>query len=178
MHSITIFGRMNSEQPFDLVSFRDKARLSTRRMRRFLTRLEDKPPKAIDRNIAEMEKDVWKEVNCLSCANCCKTMTPTFTVKDIKRIAAHLEMTPDSFKEKYLRRERGGDRDWMNKTEPCQFLNLDNNMCSIYEVRPADCAGFPHIGKKFVHYGHIHKQNIEWCPATHKLVEKMMEALR
>jgi hypothetical protein len=47
-------------------------------------------------------------------------------------------------------------------------------MCSIYEVRPADCAGFPHFTKKkFTEYIHVHKQNVAYCPATYKLVEKM-----
>ncbi|MEI9808697.1 MAG: YkgJ family cysteine cluster protein [Bacteroidota bacterium] len=66
--------------------------------------------------------------------------------------------------------------DWLNTSNPCQFLNLKDNKCSIYEVRPADCAGFPHLSKKrMVDYIHVHKQNIELCPATFSLVEKMMK---
>ena len=63
----------------------------------------------------------------------------------------------------------------MNTSNPCQFLNLEDNKCSIYEVRPVDCAGFPHLSKKKkVDYIHVHKQNIEYCPATFKMVEKML----
>ena len=66
------------------------------------------------------------------------------------------------------------DKDWMNKQQPCQFLDLNTNMCSIYAVRPADCAGFPHLTKrKMVNYMHVHKQNIAYCPATYRMVEKM-----
>ena len=66
------------------------------------------------------------------------------------------------------------DNDWLNQQQPCQFLNLKSNMCSIYEVRPADCAGFPHLTKKkFTEYIHVHKQNVELCPATYKMFEKM-----
>ncbi|HEX2684222.1 MAG TPA: YkgJ family cysteine cluster protein, partial [Ferruginibacter sp.] len=69
--------------------------------------------------------------------------------------------------------------DMLNKTEPCQFLNLEDNKCSIYEIRPADCSGFPHLSKrKMTDYMHVHKQNIEFCPATYKLVEKMEEAVK
>jgi Fe-S-cluster containining protein len=47
-------------------------------------------------------------------------------------------------------------------------------MCSIYEVRPADCSGFPHLAKrKMTEYMHVHKQNVDLCPATYKMVEKM-----
>ena len=164
-------------QTINLRSFKQKARHSRSGMRRFLSKLERNTPRGIDKTIAALEKEMWSETDCLSCANCCKTMTPTFTNQDIKRISAHLGMTGEAFREKWLRRERGGDRDWLNKTEPCQFLNLEDNKCSIYEVRPADCAGFPHLTKKFLDFAHVHKQNVELCPATHRLVSKMMERL-
>lgn len=132
-------------------------------------------PRGIDNLTANIDKEVWKEVDCLSCANCCKTMTPTYTEKDIKRIAEHLEMTSDEFKKKWLKKERNTG-DWLNKSTPCQFLNLKDNKCSIYDVRPVDCSGFPHLPKKRLKdYMHVHKQNVEFCPATYKMVEKLME---
>ncbi|HEX7846353.1 MAG TPA: YkgJ family cysteine cluster protein [Chitinophagaceae bacterium] len=164
---------MIESKPFSIRSFRNKARKKRRSFRRFLTKLEKSAPRKIESITARLEKEVWKEVDCLSCANCCKTMTPTFTPADIKRISAHFGQTPDEFKQQWLYKERGTG-DWMNKKEPCQFLNLKDNKCSIYEIRPADCAGFPHLPKKMKDYGHVHKQNIEYCPATFRLVEKMV----
>lgn len=157
--------------------FRKNVILYKRSFRRFLGKLEKDPPKGLDKLAEVVNRDVWKEIDCLGCANCCKTMSPTFTVKDVKRISAHLEMRPLEFREKYLYLEKK-DKDWMNKVQPCQFLNLSNNMCSIYEVRPADCAGFPHLTKKkMVDYVHVHKQNVQYCPATFKMVEKMKALL-
>jgi Fe-S-cluster containining protein len=161
-------------QPINLRSFKQKVRHKKNSMRRFLSKLDRETPRGLDKKIVAIEKEVWAETDCLSCANCCKTMTPTFTKQDQKRIAAHLNMTVEAFQNKFLKRERGGERDWLNKVEPCQWLNLKDNKCSIYEVRPADCAGFPHLSKKFKDFVHIHKQNVEYCPATYKLVEKMM----
>jgi Fe-S-cluster containining protein len=172
---IIIFGLMSNMQPINLRSFKLKAKQKKNSMRRYLSKLEREAPKGLDKKIAVVEKEVWAETDCLSCANCCKTMTPTFTNQDMKRISAHLKMTVEAFQTKWLKRERGGSRDWINKTEPCQFLNLKDNKCSIYEVRPADCSGFPHLSKKFKDFVHIHKQNVEYCPATYRLVEKMME---
>jgi Fe-S-cluster containining protein len=165
---------MSDMQPVNLRSFKQRARHHKRSFRRFLTKLENKPPLGLAKTITRLEKEVWQETDCLSCANCCKTMTPTFTKQDMKRISAHFNMTVEAFQAKWLKRERGGERDWLNKTEPCQFLNLKDNKCSIYEIRPADCAGFPHLSKKFSDFAHIHKQNVEYCPATYRLVEKMM----
>jgi uncharacterized protein len=148
------------------------------RLRRFLTKVENNPPKVLDSLLEPIDKDVWSETNCLACSNCCRAMSPTYTFEDMKRISAHLGMTVKQFKEKWLFKEKSTG-DWMNVKRPCQFLNRNDNKCSIYEVRPADCAGFPHLTKKkMVDYIHVHKQNVEYCPATFKMVEKLMTAIK
>jgi Fe-S-cluster containining protein len=164
-------------QPVNLRSFRKKASLHKKQFAKYLSKVEKARPKGLDALAEQIDAEVWQEVDCLSCANCCKRMTPTFTPKDIRRIAAHLQMRPKDFIEKWLQYDKK-DGEWTNKSQPCQFLDLSTNMCSIYEVRPADCAGFPHLAKKkFVEYVHVHQQNITYCPATYKMVEKMMEKL-
>jgi Fe-S-cluster containining protein len=163
--------------PVNLYSFRKKVSLYKKILKRFLGRLEKNPPPGLDKLTEKLNEEIWQEVDCLTCANCCKTMTPTYTVKDIKRISAYLGMTPRDFKDKWLYYDKK-EGDWMNVNRPCQFLDLKTNMCNIYEVRPADCAGFPHFTrKKMGDYMHVHKQNIEYCPATFKMVERMMEKL-
>ena len=145
-------------------------------LRRFLTRLENQPPRLLDEYSIVVDKEVWQEVDCLACSNCCRAMTPTYNGKDLKRIAGHLGMTIQQFKDKWLYKNREGE--WMNKSTPCQFLDRKTNMCSIYEVRPVDCAEFPHLTKKKVkEYIHIHHQNVNHCPATFKWVEKLMAVL-
>ena len=101
-------------------------------------------------------------------------MTPTFTKTDLKRISAHFGQTPDEFRKQWLTKDR--NKDLVNKNQPCQFLNLKDNKCSIYAIRPVDCAGFPHLSKKkWVEYAHVHKQNIDYCPATYRMVEKIID---
>ena len=159
--------------PVNLRSFKQKVRHKKKQFRSFLTRLENNPPRNLDRLAEKADRAVWEETDCLSCANCCKTMSPTFNTKDIRRISAHFNMSPKQFKEKWLFFDKK-DKDWMNTKQPCQFLDLKTNMCSIYAIRPDDCAGFPHLAKKkMVDYMHVHKQNIAYCPATFKMVEKM-----
>src|SRR5512138_3325775 len=130
--------------PVNLRSFKLRVRHRKTSLRKFLTKLEKNPPRKLDALTATVEKEVWHEIDCLSCANCCKTMTPTYTPKDIRRISAHLTMTVQEFKDKWLYKERTSG-DWMNRNTPCQFLDLQTNMCTIYDVRPLDCAGFPHL---------------------------------
>ena len=148
-----------------------------RSLRYFLTRTENNSPKNLDELSQQIDKEVWRETDCLSCANCCKTMSPTYTFQDMKRISAHFNMRIKDFKEKWLYFDKK-EKDWMNKKRPCQFLDKKTNMCSIYEIRPADCSGFPHLTKKGMKdYIHVHNQNIEYCPATYKWVEKLKERI-
>jgi len=162
----------------NLRTFKKNFLLNKRLFRTFLTKLENNPPQALHKTMVEVDKEVWAETECLSCGNCCKKMTPTFTPADIKRIAGYFSMTPDAFKEKWLTFDKK-EGDWQNVKQPCQFLNLTDNKCSIYPIRPADCSGFPHLTKKNpTDYIHVHKQNIEYCPATYKMVEKMMERMK
>lgn len=165
-------------QLVNLRSFRQRVRHNRRRFRLFLSRLEKTPPKDLKTISIEADKRAWAETDCLSCANCCKTMSPTYKPEDIKRISLHLGMTPKAFKAKWLYKDKK-DGDWINTKQPCQFLDLTDNKCSIYEVRPADCSGFPHHDKKkLTDYVHVYKQNVELCPATYKWVEKMMELVK
>ena len=157
----------------NLRSFKQLVRHRKKKFVQFLSRLRANPPAQLDRLAATIDKEIWKEVDCISCANCCKTMTPTYSQKDIKRISAHFDLSPKAFREKWLEKDKEGD--WLNKSTPCQFLDMKTNKCGIYEIRPDDCISFPHISrKKMVEYIHVHKQNLDSCPATFKMVEKMM----
>ena len=159
-----------------LHSFRNLVTKNKKRLRSFLTRIEKNKSPNLHLVTLEANELAWAKTDCLDCANCCKTMSPTYTQRDISRISKFLGMTRRAFTEKWLYKDKTGD--WMNKKQPCQFLDLKTNLCGIYEVRPRDCAGFPHHStKKIKDYGHMYKQNVEFCPATYRLVEIMQDGL-
>jgi Fe-S-cluster containining protein len=159
----------------DLQQFRKRAYRKKGKLTAFLQKLDDVIPKDLAKLVSETDKTVWGEVDCMKCANCCKTMTPTYTPKDISRISAHLGMTSKEFKDKWLEQDPENG-DWMNKKQPCQFLK--NNKCSIYEVRPKDCAEFPHHNKRqFDLYNETFIQNLHRCPATFLLVDRLKKRI-
>ena len=140
----------------------------------FLDGLPQPAPAAFEGFVAAADAMVWRDIDCTMCANCCKTMTPIFTTADISRIATHLRLSPAAFRKKWLVKNEAGE--WGNIARPCQFL--DGNMCSIYEIRPADCAGFPHHDKKpFDTYKVTFKNNLVHCPATLTLVERLQKLI-
>jgi len=156
----------------NLQQFKKKTESQKAQLAAFLTKLDSIVPEDMPQIVAEEEPKMWLETDCLSCANCCKKMTPTYTAKDIQRIAKHLSMTSEAFKKKWLYQEKSTG-DWLNTSIPCQFLAKDNK-CSIYEVRPLDCAEFPHHHKQpFDLYNDTFKQNLSYCPATYNLVQRL-----
>ncbi len=160
-----------------LKQLKNKFEANQKKFRKFIDDLEEAEHKGVKKEALAAEEEVWKEVDCLTCANCCKKMTPTLTKKDKKRIAHHLGLKVKEFKEKFLVYDKEDD-DWRMQKQPCVFLDLKTNKCSIYAVRPDDCAGFPHLTKTpLKSFVYIHKQNIEYCPATYRFVEKMMERI-
>jgi len=155
----------------DLVLFRKKAKRRAQELVPFLDKLDEIVPEDLPALVAKQDAAVWTKVDCTECANCCKVMTPTFNNEDIKRIAQHLGMKPNAFTRKWLKKEDASG-DWVNQTQPCQFL--DGNRCSIYEVRPKDCAEFPHHTKKpFDAYNETYKNNLPYCPATFLLISRL-----
>ena len=144
--------------------------------KKFLEGLKKKPPKNLDYTVIETHDEVFEEIDCLECANCCKTTGPLYTEKDIERIAKHLRMKSADFEKKFLRIDE--DQDKVLQHLPCFFLNEDNT-CSIYEVRPKACREYPHTDRKKIYQiNHLMLKNTVICPAAYVFVEKMLEKVR
>ncbi|USL96102.1 YkgJ family cysteine cluster protein [Riemerella anatipestifer] len=159
----------------DLELNRQNAQQKHKEHKKFLDKLKKKPPKNLDYLTKEIHDEVFDEIDCLSCANCCKTTGPLFTTQDIERISKFLKLKPTQFEEKYLRIDE--DNDWVLQQLPCPFLFSDNT-CMIYEVRPKACREFPHTDRKKIYQiNHLTIKNIEICPAAFKWVEKMREKI-
>ena len=142
----------------------------------FFTKLKKKPPKQLDYLMQELHDEAFKRTDCLDCANCCKTTGPLFTDKDIVRIAKHFKMKQQHFIDTYLRVDE--DNDYVLQSVPCPFLGADN-YCSIYDVRPKACSGFPHTDrKKFHQISNLTLKNVAICPVAFNIVEEMKRRIK
>jgi Fe-S-cluster containining protein len=155
----------------DIQQFKRKVYRKKRVLSAFLKKLDEKVPVGLSKVVAEEDAQVWKETDCTECANCCKTMTPTFSKTDIKRISGHFDLSPKQFFDRYLQKDEDSG-DIVNRFQPCPFLV--ENKCSIYALRPKDCADFPHHFKRsFDLYNDTYLQNLGSCPATFRLIERL-----
>ncbi len=152
-----------------------KAKEKQQENKKFFAKLKKKPPKQLDYLMQELHTATFDRVDCLQCANCCKTTGPLFTDADITRIAKHLRLKPQQFIAQYLHVDE--DNDYVLQGLPCTFLGADN-YCSIYDVRPKACSEFPHTNrKKFHQISNLTLKNIAICPAAFEIVEEMKRRL-
>ena len=79
---------------------------------------------------------------CTGCGACCKRPgVVEFTPLDILRISQYLEMSQEEFTQTYLSLNTDG---WIVNVEdeqPCLFL--DDNQCTIHDVKPEQCRSYP-----------------------------------
>jgi len=138
----------------------------------FLRSLKMKSERAVDRAARRLHQEAFSIIDCTRCANCCKTVSPTLTDEDIARIAARLEMDAAEFVAEHLVKSEDKGL-WKPKNLPCPFLGADNG-CTIYEVRPASCAEYPHTDKpEFASRSYLHSGNALRCPAVFYIIEQM-----
>lgn len=143
--------------------------------KKFFRQLARRKPRQLDQTVAELHDAVFEEVDCLSCANCCKTTSPIFIDKDIDRIARHLGMRPAQFVSTYLHLDEEGD--YVLNEAPCPFLGADN-YCSIYDARPRACREYPHTNRKNFHQIlDLTLKNTSVCPAAFEVVKRLREGV-
>lgn len=155
----------------DLFQFKKLATTKKSEHNKFLLSLTKKDPRKVDDAFHTIHEEVFAEIDCLTCANCCKTTSPIFYQMDIERAAKALRMKPGEFIEKYLRIDE--DKDYVLTAAPCPFLASDN-YCKIYNDRPKACREYPHTDrKKMVQIMELTAKNTQVCPAVFEMVERL-----
>jgi hypothetical protein len=159
----------------ELEKLPERAARVRRKNAKYFKKLRARKPKKLDKIIGELHKEVFEKIDCLSCANCCKTTGPLFIPSDIKRISKRLRIKPTKFGNQYLRVDEDGEK--VLQKLPCPFLGADNS-CGIYEDRPKACREFPHTNRpKFHQITQITAKNVAVCPAVYNIVERLKAAL-
>jgi len=140
---------------------------SPKGMKEFIKWLSKNAPANIDNLVHELHDDVFQEVDCLACANCCKTVGPAIKDVDIDRLSKYMKIKPSKLIEQYMVID--DEHDYIFNTHPCPFL-LSDNCCSVYESRPKACREYPHTDRRRVmQLIQLHKTNIQYCPAVYEV---------
>lgn len=125
--------------------------------------------KIIDKKFTELHNKAVSHIDCLECANCCRSLGPRLTDMDIKRLSAHLRIKESKFIQKYLIIDE--DNDYVFKSMPCPFI-MDDNYCIVYKYRPKACREYPHTNQKNIKsILSVCVKNIDFCPIVKEVFE-------
>ncbi|MCH2215792.1 MAG: YkgJ family cysteine cluster protein [Flavobacteriales bacterium] len=144
--------------------------------KKLLGKLRKLKSNRLDRQAQKAHDEAFEEIDCLKCANCCKTTSPGMKERDVERLAKHLRERPSAVIEAYMVLDSDGD--YVFKSAPCPFLGGDN-YCSVYEARPNACREYPHTNRKRFHQLlNLTLKNTEICPAAVKVFDRLGELNR
>jgi Fe-S-cluster containining protein len=141
--------------------------------KKLAVKLKKLKPNKLDDQVHTAHDEVFEEIDCLKCANCCKTTSPGMKERDVERLSKHLKVRPSELVEQHMVLDADGD--YVFRAAPCPFLG-DDNYCSVYEARPLACREYPHTNRKRFHQIiPLTIKNTEICPAVVKVLDKLRE---
>jgi hypothetical protein len=122
------------------------------------------------RRIAEKYED---EMDCTTCANCCKVATTKVTERDVKRLARFLHISEQRFLTGYCVESEEEGVILKRNEQGCVFL--DGMHCTVYENRPHTCENFPHMvrgeGSLVSRMWHMPDRAV-YCPIVYNTLEE------
>jgi len=93
---------------------------------------------------------------------------------EAQRIAAYLGLTLEEVRARYLTSDAETGK-YITQRLPCPFLG--GHLCSIYEIRPVVCAGYPHLQRNFRSRLWQVIDNAETCPIVYNVLERLKKSL-
>ncbi|MFV0289402.1 MAG: YkgJ family cysteine cluster protein [Mangrovibacterium sp.] len=134
-------------------------------------KIRKKKPKNLDDVVHSLHQDAFEDFDCLSCANCCKSISPIVIDKDIERLAKSNRMKPVDFIATHLYLDH--ENDYVFQQSPCPFL-LPDNYCCVYENRPRACREYPHTDRtRFFQILKLTQKNCEICPVVFEICKEL-----
>ena len=160
----------NSEWQTDLKAIEKQVFSQIEKNEEFIRFLKNQDSQKIDAMVFQIQETVSKGIDCMQCANCCRSLAIAPQYPDIAKLSEQHNLTIQEFKDKYLKRDHEGDL--VFKQRPCPFLK--NNKCSTYESRPSLCQKYPYLDQKtFISRLANIKANLHVCPIVFNTFEML-----
>ena len=139
--------------------------------KQWISSFNKKQANKLDSTVHSLHNKIFEQIDCLQCANCCKSISPALYDKDIERLAKALKIKPSEFINVYLNIDE--ESDYVFKSTPCPFLDSDN-YCMVYENRPKACREYPHTDRpRFFQILKLTVMNTFVCPAAYYVMEEL-----
>jgi uncharacterized protein len=126
----------------------------------------------VDEMVQTIAAKVTTQIDCTTCANCCKTLHPDLQPQEVDSLATHLTITTTEFKNNYTNAANATSSNCHFKNKPCAFLS--NDKCTVYNLRPLSCADFPNLHK--TNFKYRYKRIMDFynmCPIIYNTIEQL-----
>lgn len=162
---------MNKSYSLELLdTFRKRKDADLPRNKEKIASIKKLPPQKADTFFHLAHDAVFEHMDCMVCANCCKTISPIITQKDLEGLSKGSGMTVSQLLREYIEMDEDGD--FVFRSTPCPFLGADNR-CKVYDNRPQACREYPHTNrKKMKPILDLTLQNSLTCPAVWKILDQ------
>jgi Fe-S-cluster containining protein len=133
----------------------------------------------LNKLVQELTNEVWAEIDCTQCGNCCRTTMTRVVPDEFTPLARALGLSLDELKSQVLKMEDDvgemGERGWA-LSYPCPLL--DGNLCRVYGERPQQCRDYPNLHTDFRSHSISRFRNAEICPIVFNVIEALKFELR
>jgi hypothetical protein len=129
------------------------------------------PSDELDAIVRRLHAYVSSKIDCRTCANCCRELSPAFDRKDIARLAQATGLSRDALALEYLQETEEKGR-YVPTRKPCPFLA--DKLCRHYDGRPESCLEFPFLHKPdFVTRSVMVLWTLPYCPIVYNVYEQL-----
>jgi hypothetical protein len=139
----------------------------------FIWERENRSDAELDRLVDEIAAEVIPQIDCTTCANCCRSLRVGLTPDDVPPLVEALRLPPERVIAVYVDQEAGAQQDeWgVFRCSPCALLH--NKLCTVYAHRPQSCRDYPALTPDFRWlYGEI-ARGAGLCPIIFNVIERL-----
>ncbi|MBI3208998.1 MAG: YkgJ family cysteine cluster protein [Candidatus Solibacter usitatus] len=134
-------------------------------------RMHMKSHPVADRRLRRIAETIESEMDCTTCANCCRLATVTLREREVESLAKFIGVSRQVFLQDYAEVTEEGLI--LKRSEKgCVFL--EGNLCGVYDARPKTCETFPNLvrgeGSLVSRMWHM-PDRATYCPIAYNTLE-------
>ncbi len=130
----------------------------------------------LDALVDRIAAEVVPHIDCLACANCCRSIAVGLAPDDMLPLAQALSLPPAQVIAQYVDQRAGQDwHEWgVFRCSPCAFLGgASGTRCTLYDHRPQSCRDYPAFTPDFRWLIDEYIAGVGKCPIIFNVITRL-----